>query len=105
MSSLTKEIQAAALPVPDLRYLQSEQARGTACVWGGEPLDDSAIELGWRGVGHMGVLGRWEPRACTSCVADAARRALADHVRECWWCDGQDCDTRHALRRLAEVCP
>lgn len=106
MSSLTKEIlHTAVLPVPSPRYLQPGQIRGTACVWGGEPLDDdSAIELGWRVAGFRGVGGPWLPRACTSCVGDAARRALPDHVRERWRCDGQVCDICHALRRIAEVC-
>ncbi|MFI1352672.1 RNA-guided endonuclease InsQ/TnpB family protein [Streptomyces sp. NPDC020898] len=81
MSSLTREIlHTAALPTPSLGSLQPEQIRGVACIWCGNPLDDSTIDLGLKSGTFMGIVGTWSPKACAECVRAAARRTYPIHI-------------------------
>lgn len=102
MTTTTHEIlHTAVLPVPALGSLRPEQIRGEACVWGGGLLDADAVDLGRRSGSLMGIVGPWEPRACTDCVRTAVRRALHTHAGTCQLCSrGEACDTRRALRRV-----
>ncbi|ELP64168.1 hypothetical protein STRTUCAR8_05606 [Streptomyces turgidiscabies Car8] len=103
MTSATQDIlRTATLPVPALGSLRPEQIRGEACVWGGGLLDSGAVDLGRRSGTLMGIVGPWEPRACTSCVHAAVWRALRAHDGTCTPCSrGEACDARRALRRHA----
>lgn len=95
---------AGLLTLPALDSLTAAQARGAVCVWGDTPLTTAtAVDLGQQ-TAPGGQ--RWFPRACHSCTATHAYRALADHSYGCTVCrtappsDPYRCDIAHALHRL-----
>lgn len=94
----------ALLPLPPLSGLSERQVRGTACVWGGEPLNtETAVDLGERTTQRDGQPLRWFPRACRRDVQIAALRVLNEHAPDCEQCatDGMRCDTGRTLNRIA----
>ncbi len=94
----------ALLPLPDLGTVSDPQFKGTACVWGGEPVDTAtAIDLGQRRIrcadGHITA----SPRACRSCTAKAVCRFQAfEHAFDCELCTEHwdKCEIGRALVRL-----
>lgn len=89
----------ALLPLPDL--LSDVQKDGHVCVWGGEALTAAtAVMLGSREIDGRTV----SPRACRSCVSQAALGFLFDHATGPNACpDCQEvpaCDLGQALNRL-----
>ncbi|NUS22739.1 MAG: hypothetical protein HOV92_00725 [Streptomyces sp.] len=93
----------ALLELPALDSLTTEQVRGAACIWRGEPLTaDTAVDLGERR--HKRLDGRYStfPRACRRCVHEAAYKVLIGHASSCEQCvdDSSQCDTGRALLRL-----
>ncbi|MEH0574280.1 hypothetical protein QBA54_07250 [Streptomyces sp. B21-108] len=97
-------VDFALLPIPALDGLSQEQVRGAACVWCDTGLDTAtAVDLGERR--HKRLDGHYStfPRACPSCVREAAIRALREHPGMCEQCvdDASVCDSRRALDHLA----
>lgn len=91
------------LELPALDGLTTEQVRGAACIWRGEPLTtDTAVDLGERR--HKRLDGRYStfPRGCHRCTHEAAYKALIGHTASCEQCidDSSQCDTGRALLRL-----
>lgn len=99
-----RERAVSLLPLPTLGKLTPEQIRGTACIWGGEPLStETAVDLGERTGQRDGQPLRWFPRACRRDVQTAALNALHEHAPDCEQCatDGMHCDTGRTLNRIA----
>lgn len=91
------------LPLPSPSELTEQQVRGITCVWDGVALaPGTAVDLGTRTMKRLGSPVNWFPRACRSCAAEAALRALHEHAPSCEQCvdDAAGCPTGHALNRL-----
>ncbi|NUR04341.1 MAG: hypothetical protein HOY79_49910 [Streptomyces sp.] len=93
----------ALLELPALEGLTTEQVRGAACIWRGEPLTtDTAVDLGERR--HKRLDGRYStfPRACHRCTHEAAYAVLIKHTMACEQCvdNAAECPTGRALLRL-----
>ncbi|MEH0582829.1 hypothetical protein QA942_01445 [Streptomyces sp. B21-106] len=90
---------AEMLAVPRAAGLASERIDGKRCVWCAGP---ASMDLGPRLSVIDGVLQRWEPRGCRSCVRREAGRVYDIHVTTCARCSHRDyCPDREALARLA----
>ncbi|MEV7088583.1 hypothetical protein AB0O07_22305 [Streptomyces sp. NPDC093085] len=93
-----------ALAAPDLDRLGEAKARGAECVWCPTRLTgDTAVDLGERKSIEGWLLF---PRACPSCTATAARRALLDHRGRCEQCvdDAAQCLLGSGLYGLMRTC-
>ena len=95
----------ALLPLPDLDTRTDDQTRGRTCVWDSTPLiAETAIDLGERmsPLDGSASLMRWFPRACTTCVREAATAAIRDHTGTCEQCTDNAalCEIRAALEQL-----
>lgn len=91
------------LALPGLDGLSEQQVRGTACIWGGEPLNtETAVDLGERTTQLDGQPLRWFPRACRRDVQTAALKALHEHAPDCGQCitDGMRCDMGRTLNQI-----
>lgn len=92
------------LPIPSMDGLVEQQVRGYMCVWGGEALaNETAVNLGPRMKRRPGGTYQIFPRACRSCVKEAATRVLRIHRGVCEQCtdDATACTVRAALEQLA----
>lgn len=85
------------LALPNTGRLSDAQRDGHACPWCGCPGPE--VDLGTR----PGPFGRpIRPWGCEPCVAAAARRVLAVHLRACQYCGPvRRCEAAVALKQLA----
>jgi hypothetical protein len=94
----------AALPLPSVGTLTSEQVRGAHCLWcAARLMAETAVDLGERRIRILDSHVTAFPRGCRPCTARAAQRALANHTPFCEQCrNGEDsqCQTCLALMRL-----
>jgi len=95
-------VSTAVVDLPSVTGLSEQQVRGTACVWCGVILDDTAVDFGAQKAQFAGSETSWFPRGCGRCVADRAYRTLLDHAPLCEQCvdDASTCETGVSLRRL-----
>lgn len=96
------------LPLPDLADLPEPQFRGTACVWGGGPVDTvTAVDLGQRRIDCADGYITASPRACRRCAGEKAYGALFDHAPSCEQCvdNAAECEIGRALNRLVREGP
>jgi hypothetical protein len=114
MSSTIQEISAEILEIlalPALDGLAVDKVRGAECLWCPKTLTvETAVDFGQQRSplsGSSSISGMtWFPRACRTCVADRAHRALFAHAPMCEPCvdNAANCIVGRGLYRLVRDC-